>query len=310
MEKENVIYQNCYLDKIIMEKNESFDCLVIKQGTIKHIPWTDPNYAGKLIELDLFKSVRTNSDNFIEVIATNLEVDKYSVPNMTVKNEIFAEEPYYLYEILYIDLEKAKEYHTENNLNELASLVNVNGDLIYSNAIILRSYLPSLTDSMNLCTMTKEDLRRVLNDRVYTKVVTGDDNVWNEERVVGDLNNYAKVYFEDEDFKKLEFPFLMHNINIWYTFSKYGSISMCGNLVEEPVEKCIWFSMKSEEFRGNLTLDEVKKIIALSKLLTDYKTPSELLDEKIDSLGRKIIYNKYKVLDYVYHKFIGSKSKS
>jgi hypothetical protein len=68
--------------------------------------------------------------------------------------------------------------------------------------------------------------------------------------------------------------------------------------------------MKSDNYRGNITLDEVKKIISLSKVLSDYKTPSELLDEKNDSLGRKIIYNKYKVLDYISDKYITKLNKN
>jgi len=300
----NKVVENCYLDKIIMENNNIFDCLVIKSGTIQQIPWIDPNYAGKLMELDLFKIVKTNTDNFIEVITTNLNINKYKIKDLNVKTEIIAEEPYYLYEMLYVDLEKATEYHKDEDLNELASLININGDKIYSNAIIFKNYLPSLSDSMTLCTITKDDLKRVLHDRVYTSIVICDDDELFEDKVVGDINQYAAVFFNNDKIEKIELPFLMHNINIWYSVSKYGNYNLCGNLIDKPIDKCIWFSMKSEEFRGNLTLDEVKKIISLSKILTDYKTPDELLEEKNDNLGRKIIYNKYKVLDWVYNKYL------
>lgn len=305
-ENKNVIYENCYLEKIVMENNDEFDCLIIKPGSIKEVPWIDPNYAGKLMELDLFKTVKTNVDNFIEVVATNLEVNNFKIKNMNAKTEIIAEEPYYLYEMLYVDLEKETDYHKDENLNELASLININGEKIYSNAIVFRSHLPSLTDSMTMCTINKEDLRRVLHDRVYTKIVIGDDDNWVEDRVVGDMTKYAETFFEGEKYEKLEIPFLMHNINIWYLVSEHGNFNLCGNLIDEHIEKCFWFSMKSEEFRGNLTVDEVKKIINLSKVLTDYKTPSELLEEKNDQYGRKIIYNKYKVLDWVYNKYVNN----
>jgi hypothetical protein len=58
--------------------------------------------------------------------------------------------------------------------------------------------------------------------------------------------------------------------------------------------------MGSEKYRANLTLDEINKIIKLSLKLKEYKTPSEFIEEKNDHLGRKIIYNKYKVLDKIY----------
>ena len=93
--------------------------------------------------------------------------------------------------------------------------------------------------------------------------------------------------------------FLMHDINIWYVADNYGD-KVCGNILDQPLEKCVWFTMKSEELRGNLTLDEVKKIIHLSKKLTDYKTPEIFKEEIKDKYDRRIIYNKYKVLDYMY----------
>jgi hypothetical protein len=304
METKNEIYQKCYLDKIIMEKNDTFECLVIKPGTIKSIPWTLPDYAERLMELDLFESIKTNPNNFIEILSVNLDVDKYKISNLSVKTEIFAEEPYYLYELMYVDLEKATEYHSDENLNELASLLNTNGDKIYSNAIVFKNYIPSLTDSMNLCTVTKKDLGQVLHNRVYTKIVLFDNNEWFEDIAHGDLNNYANNFFDNEGFRKLEIPFLMHNINIWYTVTNYGKSNICGNLIKNKIDKCIWFSMKSEEYRGNITLDEVKKIISLSNVLSDFTTPSELLTEKTDNLGRKIINNKFKVLDWTFNKYI------
>ena len=203
VENKPVVYENCYLEKIIMENNDTFDCLVIKPGSIQHVPWIDPNYAGKLMELDLFKTVKTNVNNFIEVISTNLDVNKYKIQNLNVKTEIVAEEPYYLYEMLYVDLEKATEFHNDENLNELASLININGDKIYSNAIVFRSHLPSLSDSMILCTITKEDLRRILHDRVNTSIIIGDNDGWVEDKVVGDINQYAEIFFDGEKFEKL-----------------------------------------------------------------------------------------------------------
>ena len=49
-----------------------------------------------------------------------------------------------------------------------------------------------------------------------------------------------------------------------------------------------------------ITRTIVNKIIYLSKILSNFMTPSEYTEEKVDNLGRKIIYNKYKVLDLIY----------
>ena len=287
------------LEKVNMENNESIECLVIKRGLIKDISWKDPNYINKILELDYIESVTLNSETFLDILAKKLEVDKFKVLNMSAKTEIVGEEPYYLYELTYIDLENDKQYHTENNTNDIANLISINGDKVYSNAILFKNHIPSLTDSMNLCNMTKEDLKRLLYKRAHNTIVIGDsfENKFLEDNVLGDLEIYAKKYFEDEPYKKVELAFLMHNINIWYTRGLTEN-KICGNLVnDKDVDKCIWFTMKTDTYRDNLTLDEVKKIINLSLKLDNYQTPSNLTEEKNDSLGRKIIYNKYKVLD-------------
>lgn len=302
---EKIVHDASYLEKVIMESNEQFDCLIIKPGSISHLVWSDPAYTKKLIELNLFESVTVTPDTFLGVLATKLGIESFSdVKNLSVKNEIVGEEPYYVYELLYVDLEKETQHHTNEKLNELASLININGDKIYSNAILFRNHLPSLSDSMNLASVTKLDLERILYERVNTKVVIWDET-FREDYVVGDLNEYAKVFFDGEHFDKLEIPFLMHNINIWYQIDTTGGLvgkKVCGDIIKKPVERCIWFTMKSDEYRGNITIDEVTKIIYLSKIITNYQTPADYTEEKTDGLGRKIINNKYKVLDHMYWK--------
>lgn len=310
-------------NNFVMENDESFDCLVIKPSSIKDISWHDDDYLKKILNInvpsfsfreqsmnshnvrvDPIYSISTCKDNFVEVIAKNLEIAKYNIKNIHVKNEIIAEEYNYIYELMYVDLEKESDYHKEEN--EIASLIVTNGDKIYSNAILFKNYIPTTSNSMILTTVTKEDIERILYDRVHTKLVLWNGDEYEERRVIGDLNIFSKNFFEGETPVKVEIGFLMHNINIWYTdyelpFDKNKSI--CGDLVKKTIDKCIIFTMKSEEFRGNLTLDEVKKIIYLSKKMSNYTTPTEYTIDKNDNFGRKIIYNKYKVLDLMYNKY-------
>ncbi len=264
-------------NNIVMENNEPFDCLVIKPSTIKNISWYDDDYLKKILNIDnTIDSVSTCQENFVEVVAKNLEIEKYTIPDIYVKNEIVAEEYDYLYQLMYVDLEKATDYHKEEN--EIASLIVTNGDKIYSNAILFKNYLPSFSNSMTLSTVTKEDIERILYDRVHTKLVVWNGENWEEKRVVGDLNIFSKNFFEGELPVKIEMGFLMHNINIWYTdydipYNKNKSI--CGELVKKTIDKCIVFTMKTEEYRGNLTLEELNKIIYLSKKMSNYTTPPE-----------------------------------
>jgi hypothetical protein len=293
--------KNKFIDEIVMENNNSFDCMVILPGSIEKVSWLQSTYSFELMKLDLFEMVPTNKDNFMEVLATKLDVDKYKIQDMNVKTSIVAEEYSYVYQLMYIDMEKNAEYMIKENLNEMASLINTNGDKIYSNAILFKNYLPSLSDSMSLVSITKKDVGDFLHNRVYTRIVTWDDS-WDEKVVMGDLNIFAHDFFDDNNIIKIEFPFLMHNINIWYTTFSYGR-DVCGKLLNKKIDKCIWFTMKSDEIRGSINYDEVKKIIYLSEKLDKYITPSYMTEEKFDSMGRKIIYNKYKVLDYMYNNY-------
>lgn len=287
-----------YIDEFKTENSKSYDfnCIVISPESIKEISWIDPNYSKKLLQLSCVKVVQTKISNMIEMIADKLETDKYK--NVSIKNEIFADEytdNNYIYEILYIDMKEGIE-------NELASLLNINGDIIYGNAIIIKSKLDVLTDSMLIDSISTNDIERVLYDRVYTKIAVWNDK-WMEERVIGDLNDYAKIFFDDEKFEKIEFGFLMHNINIWFIKSDNNDNDILGNLINENIEKCIVFTMKSDEFRGNLSLDELNKIIYLSKKMDNFNIPNKYNEEKIDEFGRKIIYNKYKILHRTFNEF-------
>jgi hypothetical protein len=288
------------LENIQFETHEEFECLLIKKGDISHISWMDNDYCNKLMTLDLFTSILVNEENFIKNITTNLEIEKYNLKNVIIKTEIVGEDQYYLYELIYIELQNDDEYNQEKDINELGSLININNEKIYSNAILLKTHFPPLTNSIILTTVTKKDLELLLYHRVNTKLVIWND-VWKEENIKGDLNIYAQEFFDGDDYEKIEISFLMHNINIWYTSIDGFEKDVCGKLINKPIEKCILFTMKSEEYRGNITLDEIKKIIYLSNVLTSYDTPNKFSKDETDYLGRKIIYNKYKVLDIMYH---------
>ena len=289
------------MDKINIGENEIFQCLVIKLGVIKDISWKDPNYINKILELDYIESITLTGKTFLDELAKKLDVNNFLVKNLSANTEIVGEEPYYLYELIYLDLENEIQYHT--NTNDIGNLLSINGDKIYSNAILFKNHIPSLTDSMNLCDMTKEDLRRLLYKRGHNTIVLGDsfENKFIEDTVLGEIEPYAKRFFENDKYIKKEFAFLMHNINIWYSIGITEN-KICGNLVNEKyIDKCIFFTMKTDVYRDNLTLDEVNKIIYLSLKLDNYQIPSEFTEEKNDNLGRKIIYNKFKILDQLYY---------
>lgn len=321
MSDQVTIKQDCILEKVEFESNVPFDCMVVRPGSIEMISWADKDYLEKLLSLDIYDMIHTTPENFMEVLATHLGANNYKIPNLSVKTEIIAEERVetncsYVYQMLYFDLEKNPEFHKKENENEMAKLLSTDYEAttsIYSNAIIFKNKLMSLSDSMTLVSVTKENIINILKERINTKVVCYDMdmNYFKEDNILGDINNYAKKFF-DEDYKKAEFGFLMHNINVWYTEAIYypprtmdrHDATIFEKLKNKKIDRCIWFTMKSDEYRGNLTLDEVNKIIYLSNKLETYITPKEYTDSKKDSMGRNIVYNKYKVLDSIYNKYL------
>lgn len=295
---------NNYIQEILMENDNEFECLVIKSNNIDDIPWTDTNYPKLISNLKIYESVIINKDNIIEILATKLNIKDFSnIKNLSVNNNIIFEEKNYLYEMLYVDNTDYKEYQVDKYFNGVASLLNTDGILIYSDALLFKNHIPSLTDSMYLVSITQKDIENILYSRINTNITLWNiDDGWKEISLSGDLNNFAKQYFDEYDYNKTEVPFLLYNIHIWYLEDKDGK-NLFNKILDKSIEKCIWFILKSDEIRGNLTLDEVEKIIYLSTKLNSFITPEELLMEKIDKYGRRIINNKYKILDHLYNKY-------
>jgi hypothetical protein len=232
-----------------------------------------------------------------------LDINKYNSSDVMVQTEIIGEEPYYLYEMSYINFEREQQYIKNENINEIGNILNINGELIFSNIILFKNHIPSLSKSIKLCSMTKEDLKRLIYKRANNTIVLGDtfNEVLMEENIMTDTESFAKKYFEGEEYIKKELAFLKHNINIWYSIGLIEN-NFCEKLIEEKyIDKFIIFTMNTDTYRGNITLDEVKKIINLSLKLNEFKTPSEFYEDEKDELGRKVIYNKYKVLDKMYN---------
>jgi len=301
-------------EKLETECNETFNCVVINSDSnVDSVDWRDLEYSKKIIEISVpqyIKFVDVTSEKFIQVMSESLDVSKYNIEGLPIKTEIIAEmypsiksntyKPSYVYQMAYVDFSNHKEFMVDSNMNALATLFSINGDIIYSNAVIFKNRIESQSDSMTMNIVTKQDLQDILYSKVHTTIVTWDET-WKEEPVVGDLNEYANRFFDDEKIYKVELAFLKYNINIWYILMDGGKMTLLGNLLKRPIEKCIIFTMRNDEYRGTISLDEVTKIIALSKVLPNFNVPSEYMEEKNDHLRRKIVWNKYKLLDRLYY---------
>jgi len=290
-----IIHQN----EITLENTENFKCLCIKPNNIEKFDWKHPEYLKMLLNQSFYETVDVSPDNLIEKIAECLHVNDYK--GEQVNNYVIGENEENICEILFLDM--PKEHQTPENENQMASLINTNGNKVYGYAFLLKTHLPIDSRKMYFKDIGLNELYNFMHCRANTSVVLYEDEYWREERIIGDTQVFADHYFGEDKYKykKIELPFLLHNINIWYLPDEYGEKDVCGSLLKQiKIDKCILFTMSTTEYRGNLSLDEVKKIIELSVKLKDYTASDKLIEDEVDSYNRKVIKNKYRILDLVH----------
>jgi hypothetical protein len=281
-------------ENITLFSDDTFYILKIDEGQISHLDWNNPDYVQTLVSLPIISTHLVTRDNFMSKIYELLNLQ----PHTHLVTETIWEEPNYTYQIIFIDtLNKL----TTLNKNEFASMLNISGEIINGKAIVIKNFVSTTTNEMSLQSMNSSELHRILKARGYTKIVVFEDDMWRETEVYGDIELYAKKFFEDEYYMKKELGFLQHNINIMYTNSEYGT--KVGNILDNKVDKCIIYTMVTDSIRGCITKDEVLKIITLStKLNAPYTCKDEDMKEEFDEHGRRIVKNKYRTLDSYYNK--------
>ena len=283
-----------------------FQITIIDIGKVFHLEHNNPNYVDALVSMPFVRTeLIKNPKLFFEDLYNYLDIKNN--PNAHVITKTIGEEKDYIYQMMFIESNFNKN---ELELNEFGSLLDVENEIIKGPIVLVKSFVPSLSNEMKFVDMTKNELHKLLRSRGYTKVVIydGDDSELREEEFYGDVEKFAEKFFEGEYYKKKELAFLAHNINIYYTISEYGTKDKCGKLVEGNIDKYFAFTMLTNNNRGNLTKDELKKILILSEHLEPpYKTDDKWSEEDKDEFGRKIIKNKFRILDNIYEEIINKK---
>jgi hypothetical protein len=291
------------MEKFTFENTNIFNIILIEPCSIDNLNWSDPDYINKIMNMNIYKNLSANSDNFLDIVSDNLLILSYKdKEHIEVTTQLVAEFPNYIYEILYVkDL-----LATDGQFNSIGSLLNTNGDDIYGNVIIMKTYIPSLSKSIIIEDCLLINIKEILNNRNKTNIVIYDEK-WSNETVSGSIDKYADDFFDDK-YIKCEISFLQHNINIWYELCDGCSLTLCGMIIEKPIYKCLWFTKINDEYRGSLYLDEVQKIIKISNILPfPFNIKEEWIKDEVDEYKRNVIKNKYKTLDLVYHTLVENK---
>jgi len=282
------------------ENKNNFNFILININNLESFKWSEPNYLDNILGLDIYSTNNTNSENFLNNVIDGLDVNTHNEnSDAMIETQIIAEFPEYIFEMVYINNVKKEDKYK----NDLASLLIRNGETIYGNAIIFKTSLPIDNENNLFVDINKIDIKFILENRIKTKVVIYDGE-WKEIEVIGNLEDYAKEFFDDVHLK-FESPFLKHNINIWYEKLDGVNSYVCGKILNKPIYKCLWFTMISDEYRGSLSLNEVNTIIKLSNHLNfPYEPPSEWLVDEKDVYGRDKIKNKYRILEKARKKYL------
>ena len=296
MEDESLIVDP---NEVQFEKHDDIEMLVIDSGLIHDLDHNDPGYLNQLLKTIKIEKVTVKSYEFFKKIGEYLENEKYANENTQILKEVIHDEPNYLYEIMFLGIDDENKISVEN-FNGLGTLLNVKENHIFGKVIFLKSHLPvDDMNSMSFASVDVKDIYNLLHSRVHTKAIVYEDGEFREEIMNGQMDVYSKKIFSENFYLDEEMPFLLHNLNIHYTTDEYGEEFM-PNLVKGKIDLAVFFTMTTENLRGNLTLDELKKIIYLSNKLENFKPTEELLKDEKDDLGRTIIKNKYRILNKVY----------
>ena len=97
-------------EKIYLENKNNFNFLTISLNDIDLFDWKDTNYISKILELDIFSIITTNSENFLNDIVKYLDVNKYNDKgDCMIETQLIAEFPEYIFEMVYLNNIDKKE---------------------------------------------------------------------------------------------------------------------------------------------------------------------------------------------------------
>lgn len=289
------------VSELPFENVDNFDLMVINPSNIEGLDFNQPGYITRLINENFTTTVTTDSKTFFDNIAESLRIKDFHENDRNVITHVLYDKPEYFFEIMFLEVTEESN-KTKENENQFASLINTYGEKVYGNMIILKTYLSNDDNTMIHKSVTKEDLFEILDTRVNSKVIVYQDGEFREETVRGDMDVFCKNLFEEEYFKKKEMPFLMHNLNMCYLSSEYGE-NPFPKLIPEKVDTIVFYSMNTDTVRGNISLDEVKKITELSNSLDNFMPKEGWVSDEKDSFGRRVIKNKYRILEYAWQEY-------
>lgn len=274
------------------ETTKSHDVLLIKPYDFSSLDWNNPHYLQFIMGLPIYNTITVDPQHISEIWVKNLDIPENAT--ITVTSSIVFEDSKFLYELIWV------YYHNENETpkkNDLATLLNVDGNIIYGNALLMKTHMPVESYSAIIVDASRDDIYHILERRIKHKTVVYQDGDWEEHEWIVDLNSFLDNIFDLDKKEFKEVGFLNHNLQIYYSKGKNSEME---KIVGSKYDKLVITSKLTDDFYCDITLNEIKKIIEISKKLDNWTTSEDMLKDEKDDLGRKIVKNKYRILEKYY----------
>lgn len=275
----------------------TFEVVIIKPNVVEHLDYNRADYISEILKVDCYEKETTTTEKIGLVFAQYLNSENYIGCN--AQTNICYETSEYLYEICYLDIPEDKK--CTETYNQIASILDITNQQIFGTAVLIKTYLPINTLDMSLVDFTKEDIKKILESRVnhYGVFIDTDQNMSaiNFRDLEPKLRNLLDE--EPKDLAKIELPFLKHNFIMYYC---KDSMDQENKLVYDLAQTKIYgdvfiVSMMTETIFTDITVDEVKKMIAISKYGPDaWQAKDEDDKEERDENGRIMIKSKHRIL--------------
>jgi len=285
------------MENQLLPQEQSFTGLLINPHDISTLNFKSPDYREILLNLDIYQEITLTPQNLAEELYSGLNLNDFS--KVSINSMTLWETPEYLYEMIHLDL--PLDYLPEKIYNGMANLLKNEINHIFGKVILVKTKLSLDNDNYQMVNCTKKDLEDILINRVrhYGVKVDLDGEIEQFEFWYDPKETINNFFPDGHSF--IEDTFLQHNLQIYYT---KGTNKIMENLIHTKTEQIMILTKITNDFYGNFTLDEFNKIVKLLKNNYPKETPAEWLEEKKDEYNRKIIFNKYHVLNKAFSKLV------
>jgi hypothetical protein len=278
------------MENQLLPQEETFKALLINPYDISKFNFKSPDYREILLNLDIYQEITLSPKTLAEDLYTLLNLSDFS--QVSINSMALWETKDYLYEMIHLDL--PLQYLPTEIYNGMANLLRNEMFHLFGKVILVKTQINCHDDSFKMVDFVKKDLEDLLINRVKHYGVKLD--------LDGELEQFEFWYDPKDELNKFftdgksftEVSFLNHNLQIYYT---KGSNKVLEKLIDTKIEQVLILTKITDEFYSNFTLEEYQKIIKLLKSECPLETPTEWLEEKKDTYNRRILINKYRVLE-------------